>query len=297
LLTGAVVRRADGHVPGLVVPHVLAVCVMAGLAWFVRQPIQGDMAFWSPAAATFLIGAMWLVAGGSFGLLRWASYRALMLADVAALPAVFFGSLGFTFVIGIVIAILLLVGLAMTWRARRAARSAELPRPRTVGWPALALLVAPVAVWWWYGFTVAYDFVGTIVNYGIEEVMIGGLVGAAVVLWLDRRPGLLLGSAVTLVYYGALNLSNGIDGQFPEAILDGVVFVASGLFAIFVSGRDIVARLGIGMLIPVGVAAATVAVVLVQPLLTPLVVVAALVLERSAADAAAPAVRAAPASP
>ena len=73
-----------------------------------------------------------------------------------------------------------------------------------------------VVVFWWYGLSVAYDFIGLVTDYGLAEVMTGGMVGAGVLLWLDRRPGLLLGASVFLIYFGAFGLANGVDTRTLE---------------------------------------------------------------------------------
>ena len=185
---------------------------MLAQAWFVYQPISGDVALWSPAAATFLAAASWLVAGASFALVRWGMVRPLLLADLAALPLLFFGSLGILiFVGGLAIAILLLIGLAMTWRARDRVRPNDRTSPRPAGTLALSVLVLAVLDFWWYGLSIAYDFIGTITGYGLADVMVGGAIGASILLWLDRCPGLLLGASVSLIYFGVFGLANGVE--------------------------------------------------------------------------------------
>ena len=270
---------------------------MVWQAWFVRQPISGDMALWSPAAATFLAAAIWLVAGGSFALVRWGMYRPLLIADLAALPAIFFGSVGLLiFVGGSAIAILLLIGMAMTWRARDRVRMDGRSSPRSVGLPSLGLLALPVVVWWWYGLSTAYDFIGALTDYGLAEVMIGGVVGAAILLWLDRRPGLLLGSGVSLVYFGGFDLASSLDAGILEGMVESAILLASGLFGIVLAGRDAMSRRGIDLVVPIVIAIGCAAVAILQPLLVPFVVVAAIAIERPV-SAEAPPVTAVPAIP
>lgn len=40
--------------PSVLIPQLVATALTLGLAWFVRQPIQGDIAIWGPPMATFL---------------------------------------------------------------------------------------------------------------------------------------------------------------------------------------------------------------------------------------------------
>jgi len=283
--------------PGLLVPHVLAVGLMLWQAWFVYQPISGDIALWSPAEATFLAAASWLVAGGVFALMRWGMVRPLLLADLAALPAVFFGSLGIlVFVGGLAIAILLLIGLAMTWRARARVRRNRGASPRPASRLSLAILAMAVVVFWWYGLSIAYDFIGVITGYGLAEVMIGGVVGAAIVLWLDRRPGLLLGSGASLVYFGAFGLANGVDIGLVDAIVESAIILAPGLLGLILAGRDLLPRRGIALAISIAIGVGCAAAVLLEPLLVPFAVVAALVMERPM-DTDGPLVAVLPATP
>ena len=283
--------------PALLVPHLLAVGVMLWQGWFIYQPISGDIALWSPAGATFLAAASWLVAGGSFALVRWGMVRPLLLADLAALPLLFFGALGILiFVGGLAIAILLLIGLAMAWRARGRIRRSRRGSPRPAGGLVLAVLALAVVDFWWYGLTVAYDFIGTITGYGLAEVMVGGVIGAAILLWLDRRPGLLLGSSVSLVYFGAFGLANGVDLRILEAIVESAILLASGVVGLILAGRDLLPRRGIDLLIPIAIGAGCAAAVLLEPLLVPFAVVAALALERPIGTEAPP-VAAMPATP
>jgi hypothetical protein len=287
-------RRA--RFPRLLIPHLLAVVVMLWQAWFVYQPIYGDIAFWSPAAATFLAAAIWLVAGGCFALVRWGMYRPLLLADLAALPAVFFGSLGFViFFGGVAIAILLLLGMVMVWRARD--RFGQRPRssPRAVQRASVAVLAMAVVVFWWYGLSVAYDFIGLVTDYGLAEVMTGGMVGAAILLWLDR-PELLLGASLFLIYFGAFGLANGVDTRTLETIVESAILLASGLFAVVLAGHDLFPSRGVDLLIPIAVAVGCAGAVLLEPLLVPFVVAAAIVLERPI-DLQSPPVTAVPTVP
>ncbi|MFL5677902.1 MAG: hypothetical protein ACJ77X_09720 [Chloroflexota bacterium] len=287
----------QGRFPRLLVPQILAVGVMLWQAWFVYQPISGDMAFWSPAAATFLALAILLIAGGSFALVRWGMVRPLLLADLAALPFVFFGSLGFLIVFGgVAIVILLLVGVAMTWRGRDRVRQSGLSSPRSVGRLPLAVLTLAVLHFWWFGVSIAYDFIGLITGYGLAEVLVGGAIGAAILLWLDRRPGLLLGSAASLVYIGVFGLTHGLDIARLDVIVGSAIPLASGLVGLALAARDVLPSRGMDLLIQMVVGVACAVAVLLEPVLVPFVVAAALAVERPIATEAPPAA-ALPATP
>jgi hypothetical protein len=126
--------------------------------------------------------------------------------------------------------------------------------------------------------------------------MTGGMVGAAILLWLDRRPGLLLGASVFLIYFGAFGLANGVDTRTLETIVESAILLASGLFAVVLAGHDLFPSRGVDLLIPIAVAVGCAGAVLLEPLLVPFVVAAAIVLERPI-DLQSPPVTAVPTVP
>lgn len=85
--------------PSVLIPQLVATALTLGLAWFVRQPIQGDIAIWGPPMATFLAAGAWLIAAGTLAWWWWGSYRGLALGNIAALPAIAIGSMGVLWIV------------------------------------------------------------------------------------------------------------------------------------------------------------------------------------------------------
>jgi hypothetical protein len=265
----------------VLVPHAIAVALLVALAWFVRQPISGDIALWSPAFATFLAGAIAIIAAGLFAWWRWGSLAGLVIADILALLPVGLVSIVFVFIPLVVVGVLLLAGIVAARSDPPVASDPSRRRPRPA--PAFVVLVIaiPVAVYWWYAFTSALGFVGPYVDYGLPDAVLGGSIGLAILLWLDGRPGALAGLGVSNLYAGVMSLTHVLGVPTPEPLVDGILLIVPGAIAVIVSARDIRARSGVARLLSLGVSLGSLIIALVEPLLAPVAIAAAIVIEPS----------------
>jgi hypothetical protein len=192
----------------VLVLHGVAAALLVGLGWFLIQPVGGDMALWTPAFGSLLFVAAFAIAGGCFAWTRFGSRRALLAADILALFQMAFVSLLLiTLPVTFVAAALVVLGL-------RGARSVDESPERSVHAVAKVHPVALLAA-----ITVGliltiqtYEFVlgdvAPFVDYGVSEVVITGSLWLAILLWLDGRPGALLGAALALVYLGGKQLAD-----------------------------------------------------------------------------------------
>ena len=113
-----------------VLGHLIAVSWLAAISWFVRQPIQGDMALWSQGFAAFFTVAASIVILGLFAWLRWGSFRTLVAADLLGLGPLAVLSLAYgagAVVIAGPLVVPAIVGLAAARRAPRPARDTRPP--------------------------------------------------------------------------------------------------------------------------------------------------------------------------
>jgi hypothetical protein len=269
-----------------VVWHGVAIAALLGYTWFVFQPIRGsDIALWSPLFGVFFVVGAWLIAGGVFVWARWGSGRGLLLGDLLGLVppgfvAVLYGILGVTLFLPVVIPVV--VGLFL---ARGAVRRGHVApnRPQAAHPLLVGLLAILVALSWWYALIYTFDpFVG-FYEYAFAEAVSGGVALFAILLWLDRRPGLLLGAGIASAYFGGSSVAVGVAHGFAEGIVVGSLLLLTGLVGAWVAGRDVLEQPSvIGRAVSLGVAAITGIALVAAPMLSPLGVVAAVALERRA---------------
>jgi hypothetical protein len=192
----------------VLVLHGVAAALLVGLGWFLIQPVQGDIALWTPAFGSLLFVAAFAIAGGCFAWTRFGSRRALIAGDILALFQMAFVSLLLiTLPVTFIAAVLVVFGI-------RGARSVDESPERSVH---RAAKVNPVALL--AAITIGviltiqtYDFVlgdvAPFVDYGVSEVVITGSIWLAILFWLDGRPGALLGASVALLYLGGKQLAD-----------------------------------------------------------------------------------------
>ena len=272
----------------VLVLHGIAAALLVGLGWFFILPVGGDMALWTPAFGSLLFVAAFAIAGGCFAWWRFGSRRALLAADILALFQMAFVSL-------------LLVSLPVTFAAAvlvvlgfRGARNADESAGRSVHGAQkvhpVALIAAITA-----GVILTiqtYEFVlgdvAPFVDYGVSEVVITGSIWLAILLWLDGRPGALLGASLALVYLGAKQLADvATFGVYPlfiqvEVLLSlGASAILGLTTALAVWRRQFTGRAASGV-----VAANLVIGVLALPVVAPIGLVLALFIERPTERAA-----------
>ena len=261
--------------------HLLAVTLLAGLAWFIRQPIRGDVAMWTSDIASFLVIAIGLILAGCLAWWRLGSRRALVLADFLALPPIAFASLVIFFIpVTATAAVLLLIGAVNVPRAGydydvEQGQRTGAPRTRTI-----LILLVPVLLIWLDVLTATLEGIGGFVDYALPSAVLGGVVLGAIVLWLDGRPGLLSGLALALAWFSGGSVLFGLGRGSVPIILEGAVMVATALFAAGLAIRDIRSRTGSGQLVSLAIAVGSIALAAASPLLAPLAIVVSLALER-----------------
>ena len=188
--------------------HGVAAALLVGLGWFLIQPVEGDIALWTPAFGSLLFVAAFAIAGGCFAWTRFGSRRALIAGDILALFQMAFVSLLLiTLPVTFIAAVLVVFGI-------RGARSVDESPERSVHRVAKvnpAALLAAITI----GVILTiqtYDFVlgdvAPFVDYGVSEVVITGSIWLAILFWLDGRPGALLGASVALLYLGGKQLAD-----------------------------------------------------------------------------------------
>lgn len=192
----------------MLVLHGVAAALLVGLGWFLIQPVEGDIALWTPAFGSLLFVAAFAIAGGCFAWTRFGSRRALIAGDILALFQMAFVSLLLiTLPVTFIAAVLVVFGI-------RGARSVDESPERSVHRVAKvnpAALLAAITI----GVILTiqtYDFVlgdvAPFVDYGVSEVVITGSIWLAILFWLDGRPGALLGASVALLYLGGKQLAD-----------------------------------------------------------------------------------------
>ena len=192
----------------MLVLHGVAAALLVGLGWFLIQPVEGDIALWTPAFGSLLFVAAFAIAGGCFAWTRFGSRRALIAGDILALFQMAFVSLLLiTLPVTFIAAVLVVFGI-------RGARSVDESPERSVhrvGKVNPAALLAAITI----GVILTiqtYDFVlgdvAPFVDYGVSEVVITGSIWLAILFWLDGRPGALLGASVALLYLGGKQLAD-----------------------------------------------------------------------------------------
>jgi len=192
----------------VLVLHGVAAALLVGLGWFLIQPVEGDIALWTPAFGSLLFVAAFAIAGGCFAWTRFGSRRALIAGDILALFQMAFVSLLLiTLPVTFIAAVLVVFGI-------RGARSVDESPERSVHRVAKvnpAALLAAITI----GVILTiqtYDFVlgdvAPFVDYGVSEVVITGSIWLAILFWLDGRPGALLGASVALLYLGGKQLAD-----------------------------------------------------------------------------------------
>jgi hypothetical protein len=275
--------RPPSRVQTVVVTHGLAIAALLFYTWFVFQPVRGsDIVLWGFELGVFFVIGAWLIAAGVFAWVRWDSGRALVLGDLLGLVPP--GIVAFLYqILGIIlflpVLIPVLVGLFLAHGEPRLVEAGS--RIRQTHPLLLATIAAPIVISWWYAFTWMFDAFGLYREYAFGEAVTSGVAVFAVLLWLDRRPGLLLGTAVASAYHGASSVAVGVEYGSLENIVVGSVLLLSGLLGGWVAGRDVVEhRVGTAPLRSLVVAAAASIAAFVATLLAPLVVVLALVIER-----------------
>jgi len=192
----------------VLVLHGVAAALLVGLGWFFIQPVGGDMALWTPAFGSLLFVASIAIAGGCFAWWRFGSRRALIAGDILALFQMAFVSLLLVSLpVTFIAAVLVVVG-------NRAARSADAGAARVVhgvanvnpGALLAAITVAVILTTETFAFVLGE--VAPFVDYGVSEVIITGSIWLAILLWLDGRPGALLGGSLALASVGLKQLAD-----------------------------------------------------------------------------------------
>ena len=188
--------------------HGIAAALLIGLGWFLIQPVQGDLAFWTPAFGSLLFVASIAIAGGCFAWWRFGSRRALIAGDAVALFQIAFVSLLLIFLpVMLVAGVLLLVGVG-------GARAADATTTRVTSPPTrvhpiailAAITLAVILTIETFGFVLGD--VAPFVDYGVSEVVVTGSIWLAILFWLDGRPGALLGVSLALVYVSVQRLAD-----------------------------------------------------------------------------------------
>lgn len=192
----------------VLVLHGVAAALLVGLGWFFIQPVGGDMALWTPAFGALLFVASFAIAGGCFAWWRFGSRRALIAGDILALfqmayVSLLLVSLPVTFIAAVLVILGIRGARSVDESAGRVARRVAKVHPVAL---LAAITVAVILT------TETFDFVlgdvAPFVDYGVSEVVITGSIWLAILLWLDGRPGALLGGSLALVYLGGKQLAD-----------------------------------------------------------------------------------------
>lgn len=262
------------------VPHVLAVALLAGLAWFIRLPIQGDISLYSPDLASILVIGVGLIVAGCLAWWRLGRTGALIVADLLALLPIAFTSLVFFFIpVTAIAAILLLVGLRSArvddgdWETRPARITLDASKR------SIALVVVPVVLIWWDVLRAMLEGFGGFIDYAMASAVLGGVLLAAIVLWLDHRPGSLAGLAGALAWYSGSGILFGAEHENLPIVIESAVMLVTTLFAAVLAFRDLRSRTRSGQVISIAIAVGTIALAVAAPLLSPGAIVASLVFE------------------
>ena len=270
--------------PGVLGLHLAAISVPLLLAWLSRQPISGDIAFWPFQTAAFALVGIGFVTAGLFAFWRWGSVRWLVAADLAAVLPI----LALTFwLLGIPV-LLLALGALLALRSPVGTGDVRgVPRPR------IDLLIAAVigvacVIELKAALIDSLGFVGAFMDFGVLPAMTAVVFGFGILLWLDRRPGMLLGAGLMLTYWG-LVVTFGAS-EFGRPDIYGLLGLIPGIVAIVVAIRDLLGRSPSDRIVSLLVAAATLGLLLVAPLASPAAIVAAIAFERPGRTAAAPTV-------
>jgi hypothetical protein len=251
----------------------------------VWQPIGGDIAIYGPQLSPFLIVPSFLFVAGAFAWVRWSSLRAMVAADALGMIPVGVLTVAYGVVPGLPVIVPLLVGFAAAVRASRESDPGPSRLPRQVAPLQLAALAVPIALGWWTAFGIAFGFAGSFLDYGLPSAVAGGVYFFAVLLWLDRRPGTLLGAGAILILTAIWTIVALIglvgEGTVPaSALLQSfairAVLLASGFLAVVLAGRELRRSGSEPRRVAVGVAIATALLLLWLPLLAPLPVLLAI---------------------
>jgi hypothetical protein len=266
--------------------HGLAVAALLGLAVFILQPIQGDMAFWSPAEGSLLIAASISIAAGCFAWWRFGSRKALIVGDVLALVPMALESLRLIWLpVTLVAAALLLMGVASV-RSHDATAGGSARRMATAHKVALVAALTIWALFAWFAAETVLGGPAPSFNYGVTEVVVAGVIGFAILFWLDARPGVLLGGSLALLYFSVRRLTSvdEITRAHPEVLVPSIVLLVASAIVVVATARSLWRRPRPGQLASLAVAAITVATLVTQQLASPVALVAALVIERSSPE-------------
>jgi hypothetical protein len=265
------------------VTHLVAVAILLGLAWFILQPIQGDMALWGPEFASVLVAAVASILAGCFAWWRFGSFKALVAGDIAALLPMAFVSLVVFFIpVTATAAILMLAGLIAAGRDDPAIKPAG-EQPARVQPALMVVAVVPALLIALNTVEAVFGDVAPFVDYGLPDVVLSGFFGLAILFWLDGRPGALLGLSIVLAYFTARRFANidGVAGADPVHLARSLILLVTSLTMAVATARHAFRfRSGAARLASVAVAAVAAALLLTVQLATPLALVAALVIER-----------------
>jgi len=270
----------------VLVLHGVAAALLVGLGWFLIQPVEGDIALWTPAFGSLLFVAAFAIAGGCFAWTRFGSRRALIAGDILALFQMAFVSLLLiTLPVTFIAAVLVVFGI-------RGARSVDESPERSVHRVAKVSPVALLAA-----ITIGviltiqtYDFVlgdvAPFVDYGVSEVVITGSIWLAILFWLDGRPGALLGASVALLYLGGKQLADvAALAAYPLFIqLEVLLSLAASAIVGVATALAVWRRPSTGRLGPGAVAALFVVGVLAVAVVAPISLVLALFIDRPTAQ-------------
>jgi len=266
--------------------HGVAAALLVGLGWFLIQPVEGDIALWTPAFGSLLFVAAFAIAGGCFAWTRFGSRRALIAGDILALFQMAFVSLLLiTLPVTFIAAVLVVFGI-------RGARSVDESPERSVHRVAKVNPVALLAA-----ITIGviltiqtYDFVlgdvAPFVDYGVSEVVITGSIWLAILFWLDGRPGALLGASVALLYLGGRQLADvAAFAAYPLFIqLEVLLSLAASAIVGVATALAVWRRPSTGRLGPGAVAALFAVGVLAVAVVAPISLVLALFIDRPTAQ-------------
>jgi hypothetical protein len=141
---------------------------------------------------------------------------------------------------------------------------------------------------WWEALTSAFSGFGSLDDYGLIYAAWGGTIAAGIILWLDRRPAMLLGVSAWLLWIGGRGLAVGVSGGYVDALLFSLLLLVGALPGVWLAVRDVRVARGRRRLAIGALAAATFGALQFDILVAPALALVALVVDRP--PAAAPSV-------
>ena len=179
--------------------HGLAILILVAMTWVVLQPTGEGIQFWAPGFAGFLVFSIWLIGANVVAWSRWWRFRPLVAIDLLAVIPVALVSAMLLFLPALLVAGLLILAASAASPLRDVRPPAE---PRRVHPVVLGLVGLPVAVSAWSVLGVMTDpFLWNEPMYAIEVASSAGIALIGIILWLDKRPGTLLGASLASLYW------------------------------------------------------------------------------------------------